>query len=101
MRWAMVGSGTRKARAISSVVRPPSRRSVSATRASGESTGWQAMKTRRSRSSPMSSSSRGVEVAARRALSRLLELAAELFVLAVEQRVAAEAGRWRGAWRRP
>src|SRR2546428_3955851 len=39
IRWAMVASGTRKARAISSVVRPPSRRSVSATRASVESTG--------------------------------------------------------------
>ncbi len=47
---------TRNARAISSVVRPPSRRSVSATRASVESTGWHAMKTSRSRSSPMSSS---------------------------------------------
>ena len=32
-RWAMVGSGTRKARAISAVVSPPSSRSVSATRA--------------------------------------------------------------------
>ena len=39
MRWATVGSGTRNARAISSVVRPPSKRSVSATRASVESTG--------------------------------------------------------------
>ena len=57
MRWAIVGSGTRNARAISSVVRPPSRRSVSATRASVESTGWQAVNTSRSRSSPTSSSS--------------------------------------------
>src|SRR6266849_2271785 len=32
MRWATVGSGTRNARAISSVVRPPSKRRVSATR---------------------------------------------------------------------
>ena len=39
IRWATVGSGTRNARAISSVVRPPSRRSVSATRASVERTG--------------------------------------------------------------
>ena len=54
-RWS--ASGTRNARAISSVVRPPSRRSVSATRASGDSTGWQAVKIRRSRSSPTSSSS--------------------------------------------
>ena len=44
---------TRNARAISSVVRPPSRRSVSATRASVDSTGWQAVKIRRSRSSPI------------------------------------------------
>ena len=50
-------TGTRNARAISSVVRPPSRRSVSATRASGASTGWQVVKTSRSRSSPMKSSS--------------------------------------------
>ena len=57
MRCAMVGSGTRNARAISSVVRPPSRRSVSATRASVESTGWHAVKMSRSRSSPTSSSS--------------------------------------------
>src|SRR6266481_2652129 len=57
IRWAMVGSGTRKARAISSVVRPPSKRSVSATRASVERTGWQETNTRRRRSSPMSSSS--------------------------------------------
>ena len=53
----MVGSGARKARAISSVVRPPISRSVSATRASVDSTGWQAVNIRRSRSSPMSSSS--------------------------------------------
>ena len=53
----MVGSGARKARAISSVVRPPISRSVSATRASVDSTGWHAVNIRRSRSSPMSSSS--------------------------------------------
>src|SRR5256885_3090611 len=56
MRWATVDSGTRNARAISSVVSPPRSRSVSATRASVESTGWQAVKIRRSRSSPISSS---------------------------------------------
>ena len=39
MRWATVGSVMRKARAISSVVRPPSSRSVSATRASVEQNG--------------------------------------------------------------
>src|ERR1035438_1979719 len=53
MRWAMVGSGVRKARAISSVVRPPRRRRVRAARDSVGRMGWQAMKTRRRRSSPM------------------------------------------------
>ena len=57
MRWAMVGSGTRNARAISVVVRPPSKRSVSATWASLDSTGWQAVNTSRSRSSPIRSRS--------------------------------------------
>src|SRR2546422_1060515 len=47
----MVGSGTRNARAISGVVRPPTRRSVSATRPSAESTGWQHVKIKRRRSS--------------------------------------------------
>ena len=51
----MVASGTRKARAISSVLRPPNRRSVSATRASVDRTGWQAVKISRNRSSPISS----------------------------------------------
>jgi hypothetical protein len=37
----MVASGTRKARAISSVLSPPSVRSVSATWASSASAGWQ------------------------------------------------------------
>jgi hypothetical protein len=39
IRSAIVASGTRKARAISAVVSPASSRSVSATRASGDSTG--------------------------------------------------------------
>src|SRR2546427_3190726 len=52
----MFGTGTRNARAISSVVRPPSTRSVSATRASFERTGWHAMKMRPRSSSPNSSS---------------------------------------------
>ena len=38
------GSGVRKARAISGVVRPPRRRRVRAVRASVERTGWQEMK---------------------------------------------------------
>src|SRR6266566_1472542 len=56
IRCAMVGSGARNARAISSVVSPPSRRRVRAVRASRERMGWQDMNTRRRRSSPMSSS---------------------------------------------
>src|SRR4029434_5086140 len=48
-RWAMVGVGTRKAWAISSVESPPSVRSVSATCASGASAGRQALKTRAQR----------------------------------------------------
>src|SRR5256714_857762 len=43
MRACTVGTGTRNARAISSLDRPPTTRRVSATRASGESTGWQLM----------------------------------------------------------
>ncbi len=50
-RWARVGSGTRNARAISGVVRPPSVRNVRATRASIASAGWQHVKISRSRSS--------------------------------------------------
>ena len=48
---------SRNARAISSVVRPPSNRSVRATRASADSTGWQATNISRSRSSSTSSGS--------------------------------------------
>src|SRR5213594_328561 len=55
MRCAMVDTGTRKARAISSVVRLASKRRVSATRASGASIGWHEMNMRRRRSSPTSS----------------------------------------------
>src|SRR5256885_2068079 len=50
-RFAIVGAGTRKARAISSVVNPPSVRSVNATCASVASAGWQQVKTSSSRSS--------------------------------------------------
>ena len=39
MRWAIVGSVVRNARAISSVVSPPTSRSVSATRLSLDRTG--------------------------------------------------------------
>src|ERR1044072_8982233 len=57
IRWATAASVARNARAISSVVSPPSSRRVSAMRASGGSTGWQAVKISRSRSSSMSSGS--------------------------------------------
>src|SRR5436190_3243236 len=50
-RVAIVGSVTRKERATSLVVRPPSSRSVSATCASVESAGWQQVKMRVRRSS--------------------------------------------------
>ena len=50
-RRFIVSSGTRKARAISSVLRPPSARRVSATCASSPSAGWQHVKTSSSRSS--------------------------------------------------
>src|SRR5512132_2888617 len=58
-RWAMVASGTRKARAISAVVSPPSSRRVSATWTPGSSAGWQQVKIRRSRSSRTAPSSAG------------------------------------------
>ena len=51
IRLPIVGSATRNARAISPVVRPPSARSVSATRAGISSAGWQQVKISRSRSS--------------------------------------------------
>ncbi len=51
MRWAMVVSGTRKAAAISRVVRPPRARSVRATADAGDNAGWQHMKKRTSVSS--------------------------------------------------
>jgi hypothetical protein len=51
MRCATVGAPVRNARAISSVVRPHTSRSVSATCASASSAGWQHVKIRRSRSS--------------------------------------------------
>ena len=53
-RWDIVASGTRNARAISAPVRPPTAWSVSATRASSASAGWQQVKSRLSRSSPTS-----------------------------------------------
>jgi hypothetical protein len=48
IRFAIVDSAARSPRAISSVVRPPSKRSVRTTRASMDSTGWQEMNISRS-----------------------------------------------------
>jgi hypothetical protein len=63
-------------------------RSVSATRASIDSTGWQAVKTSRSRSSPMGSSSASTALRLVRAL--VLEFAREFLVLALQQLAAAQ-----------
>ena len=57
IRLPIVGSATRNARAISPVVRPPSARSVSATRADTPSAGWQQVKISRKRSSTIELSS--------------------------------------------
>ena len=51
MRWAIVDSGARNARATSSVLRPHTSLRVSAERASGDRIGWQDMKIKPSRSS--------------------------------------------------
>ena len=51
IRWAIVASGTRNARAISAVVRPPTARSVSGIADAGVSAGWQHRNRRRSESS--------------------------------------------------
>ena len=71
IRFPMVGSATRNARAISPVVMPPSARSVSATRAGSSSAGWQHVKISRSRSSTimLSSSMDGSSCCASRRVS--------------------------------
>ena len=97
MRCATVASETRKARAISAVVRPPSSRSVSAIRASVESTGWQQVNTSRSRSSATSSTSS----AARLGGERDLELAARAPAACARASRRGAARRSRGAWRWP
>ncbi len=51
MRWAIVASGTTKARAICAVVRPPTARRVRATAEGGVSAGWQHRNSRTSVSS--------------------------------------------------
>ena len=65
---AMVASGTRNARAISAVVRPPTARSVSAVADAAVSVGWQHRKSSTSVSSVPGTSSGGVSAAI--ALSR-------------------------------
>ena len=90
MRWATVGSGTRNARAISSVVRPPSRRSVSATRASVERTGWQAVNIEAQQVVADVVVEGRVEVRRGRLLVRPASPAADLLVLALEQLVPAQ-----------
>ena len=70
------------------------------TRASVDSTGWQAVNISRSRSSPTSSSSAASRSGADSACS-VCELVAELLVLALEQLARGGSGRWRGAWRWP
>ena len=59
-RFATVASGTRNARAISAVVSPVRLRSVSATRPSIGSAGWQHVKISRRRSSSISSASSNI-----------------------------------------
>ena len=92
---------TRKARAISSVVSPPSRRRVSATRASVESTGWQAVNTRRRRSSPTSSSSGRRRAPGRAASCRASSSRPSSSCLRSMQRARGAGGRWRDASRWP
>ena len=71
-RLAIVSSGTRNARAISSVASPPSARSVSATWASSASAGWQQVKRSSSRSSGIVVSSISSSVATGTSSSRVL-----------------------------
>src|SRR6266540_4855087 len=71
-RCAMVGAGTRKACAISSVESPPSVRSVRATCASVPSAGWQHVKIKRSRSSGTGVSSSSADSGADSSICRLI-----------------------------
>ena len=89
MRWATVGSETRNARAISSVVKPPSSRSVSATRASADSTGMACGEDQPQQVIADVIVECGVEVRGRGVL-RDLQLVAELLMLALEQRASAQ-----------
>ena len=73
MRRVMVASGTRNARAISAVVRPPTARRVRAICEAGDSTGWQH---RNSRTSVSSASGGGRSAAGASHCSGRVELAA-------------------------
>ena len=84
----MVASGSRKARAISSVVRPQIIRSASAARASRDRRGWQAVKISRSNSSPISSSRAASEIG--HGLLLLLHVPGHHLVLAREHLAAAQ-----------
>ena len=84
----MVGSGTRKARAISAVVSPPSSRRVSATWTPVPSAGWQQVKIRRSRSSRTGPSSAGSSRACSRAAWACRSAAGRLPAQPVDRPVA-------------
>ncbi len=70
IRCAIVGAGTRNARAMSSVVSPQTSRSVSAICASSDSAGWQQTKISRSRSSSRSPSGSSGSAASTRQADR-------------------------------
>jgi hypothetical protein len=68
---AIVASGTRNARAISSVVRPPTARSVSAIADAVDSAGWQQVKSTSSESSRSPVYSSGADTTCSSAGARL------------------------------
>ena len=91
----MVGSATRNARAISTVVRPPSVRSVKATCASRLSEGWQQVKIRRKRSSGYCTASSG-SVSSSYGCNRSTSYSSSLslLVLVFSRRTASSSLRW-------
>ena len=98
MRWAIVGSGTRKARAISSVVRPPSRRSVSATRASVRQHRMAGGEDQAQQVVADVVVERGVEVG-RRAFAARPRARGRAPRACARAACCGAAGRWRDAWR--
>ena len=95
-RFAMAGSATRNARAISAVLSPPSVRRVSATRAAGSSAGWQQVKISRSRSSGIVLSGAGAGCSCSSSLDQLGQSRGPVGLRAV----AAHADRSPAAWPR-